>query len=50
MDIKEENESIQEEKTDKFNAFNRLNKLQMLIKKDSYLKELCKIYTNNILL
>ena len=50
MEIKEESESIKNEKTHKVNAFIKLNKLQMLIKKDSYLKELCKKYTNNILL
>jgi len=42
MDDKELSESIIKENTDKDNAFNRLNKLQSLIKKESYLNEICK--------
>ena len=43
MEIKEINEIIKEEKLDKDNVFDRLLKLQILLKKASYLSELCKI-------
>ena len=35
-------EPIKGQKLDKINAYNRLNELQLLIKKESYLTELCK--------
>ena len=44
MEDEESNELIKKENTNKDNAFNKLYNLQLLIKKESYLNESCKIY------
>ena len=42
MENKEINEPKKEQNIDKDNAFTRLNKIQLLIKRESFLYNLCK--------